>query len=78
MGLTRSWLNKKITAREGLAQYGNQLTDLLLFEKDCMVNLQIPLNEIEKTSFYDLIEVLEAKKEDKISDPLAFFKSQKG
>ncbi|MGL2276743.1 hypothetical protein R5Q15_03935 [Oenococcus oeni] len=43
-----------------------------------MVNLQIPLNEIEKTSFYDLIEVLEAKKEDKISDPLDFFKSQKG
>lgn len=56
-------------------QYENQLTDLLLFEKDCLINLGMSLNEIENTSFYDLIEVLNSKREDKLDDPLALFNS---
>ena len=40
-----------------------------------MVNLKIPLSEVEETSFYDLIEVFDSRKEDKISDPLEIFKS---
>lgn len=53
----------------------NKLTDLLLFEKDCLINLNMSLEEIENTSFYDLIEVLNSKKEDKLDDPLALFNS---
>lgn len=56
-------------------QCENQLTDLLLFEKECLVNLNMSFNEIEETSFYELIEVLNSKKEDKIDDPMALVNS---
>lgn len=56
-------------------QCENQLTDLLLFEKECLVNLNMSFNEIEDTSFYELIEVLNSKKEDKIDDPMALVNS---
>lgn len=43
-----------------------------------MVDLQIPLSEVENTSFYDLIEILNVKKTDHIDDPLALFRSFNG
>ncbi|WP_439424825.1 hypothetical protein ACKP2L_05285 [Oenococcus alcoholitolerans] len=40
-----------------------------------MTNMGMGLNEIENSSFYDLIEVLNSKETDIISDPLDIFKS---
>ncbi|AWT48015.1 hypothetical protein R5R51_08190 [Oenococcus oeni] len=54
---------------------GNQLNDILLFEKQCLVELHLSFSDIENASFYDLIEVFNSRKEDKIIDPLELFKS---
>ncbi|MFT8879258.1 MAG: hypothetical protein ABF913_06820 [Oenococcus sp.] len=56
----------------------NQLNDVLLFEKQCLVELHLSFSDIENASFYDLIEVFNSRKEDKVVDPLELFKSVNG